>query len=207
MPGRLGPGQRDVQRRQPGHRTSTSRPGETVTCTFTNQKRGSIVVVKDAQPNDAQDFAFTAGGGLSPASFQLDDDADAHAVEHADLHERRRRAAATRSSETVPARLGPRSSATCSDGSPVSNIDVGPGETVTCTFTNLKRGQIVVVKDAQPERPAGLQLHGRRRPQPHELPARRRRRPRRCSNTRTFTERAGRQRLLGLRDRARRAGT
>ena len=51
--------------------------GETVTCTFTNRKRGQIVVVKDAQPNDPQDFAFTAGGGLSPASFQLDDDADA----------------------------------------------------------------------------------------------------------------------------------
>ena len=37
---------------------------------------GKIVVVKDAVPNDAQDFAFTAGGGLSPASFSLDDDAD-----------------------------------------------------------------------------------------------------------------------------------
>ena len=27
-------------------------------------------------PNDAQDFAFTAGGGLSPTSFSLDDDGD-----------------------------------------------------------------------------------------------------------------------------------
>ena len=51
-------------------------PGETVTCTFANRKRGQIVVVKDAQPNDAQDFSFTAGGGLSPTSFSLDDDAD-----------------------------------------------------------------------------------------------------------------------------------
>ena len=49
--------------------------GEAVTCTFTNNKRGQIVVVEDAQPNDAQDFAFTAGGGLSPTSFSLDDDA------------------------------------------------------------------------------------------------------------------------------------
>src|SRR2546430_16751245 len=30
----------------------------------------------DSQPNDAQDFAFSAGGGLSPSSFSLDDDAD-----------------------------------------------------------------------------------------------------------------------------------
>ena len=51
-------------------------PGEIVTCTFTNRKRGRIVVVKDATPNDAQDFSFTAGGGLSPASFSLDDDSD-----------------------------------------------------------------------------------------------------------------------------------
>ena len=51
-------------------------PGETVTCTFTDDERGTIVVVKDAVPNDPQDFAFTAGGGLSPASFSLDDDSD-----------------------------------------------------------------------------------------------------------------------------------
>ena len=52
-------------------------PGETVTCTFANRKRGRIVVVKDARPNDPQDFTFRAGGGLIPASFALDDDADA----------------------------------------------------------------------------------------------------------------------------------
>ena len=32
--------------------------------------------MKDALPDDPQDFSFTAGGGLSPASFSLDDDAD-----------------------------------------------------------------------------------------------------------------------------------
>ncbi len=44
--------------------------GETVTCTFSNRKRGSLVVVEDAVPNDAQDFSFTTGGGLSPASLR-----------------------------------------------------------------------------------------------------------------------------------------
>ena len=34
------------------------------------------MVVEDAVPNDAQDFSFTTGGGLSPASFSLDDDSD-----------------------------------------------------------------------------------------------------------------------------------
>ena len=44
--------------------------GQHVTCTFTNLKRGSINIIKDAVPNDAQDFEFTAPGG----SFSLDDD-------------------------------------------------------------------------------------------------------------------------------------
>ena len=48
--------------------------GETVTCTFVNKKRGQIVVVEDTQPNNGQDFSFSAGGGLSPSSFTLDDD-------------------------------------------------------------------------------------------------------------------------------------
>ena len=57
-------------------RTSTSALGEDVTCTFANRKRGTVVVVKDAQPDAPRDFAFTAGGGLSPTSFLLDDDSD-----------------------------------------------------------------------------------------------------------------------------------
>ena len=43
-------------------------------------------------------------------------------------------------------------SATCDDGSPMTNISVCAGETVTCTFTNRKRGQINIhkVDDANP---------------------------------------------------------
>src|SRR5215212_3449902 len=48
--------------------------GENVTCTFTNTKRGSLVIVEDSQPDDAQDFSYTSTGGLSPSSFSLDDD-------------------------------------------------------------------------------------------------------------------------------------
>ena len=122
--------------------------GETVTCTFTNHKRGQIVVVKDATPDDPQDFSFTAGGGLSPTSFSLDDDADAtlsNTRTFADVPAGNGYSL----SETVPGGWD-QTAATCDDGSPVSNIDVAPGETVTCTFANRKRGSIVVVKDAQP---------------------------------------------------------
>ena len=45
-------------------------------CTFVNEKRGSITIVEDTRPDDPQDFSYTATGGLSPNSFQLDDDGD-----------------------------------------------------------------------------------------------------------------------------------
>ncbi len=51
--------------------------GETVVCTFVNKKTGSIRVIKDAVPDSAQNFTFTRTGTGSPASFSLDDDADA----------------------------------------------------------------------------------------------------------------------------------
>ncbi len=125
-------------------------PGEQITCTFVNKQRGSITIVKDAQPDDAQDFSFTSGGGLSPASFQLDDDSDgalANTHTFADVP------AAAGYSVTEAAASGWTESSSCSDGSTVSNVDVAPGEDVTCTFTNKQNGTIVVVKDAQPNDP------------------------------------------------------
>ena len=95
---------------------------------------GKIVVRKDARPDQPQDFDFTAGGGLSPSSFQLDDDPDGILAN-------------TRTFSNVPPGSGysvseavpsgwEQASATCDDGSAPSNIDVSPGETVTCVFTN-----------------------------------------------------------------------
>jgi hypothetical protein len=125
-------------------------PGEQVTCTFVNQKRGSITIFKDAQPNSAQDFSFTAGGGLSPSSFQLDDDSDP-TLSNAHVFQNVRAASGYSVSESVPA--GWVQSATCSDGSALTSISVSPGEDVVCTFTNKKRGTIIAVKDAQPNDP------------------------------------------------------
>ncbi len=125
--------------------------GEIVTCTFTNRKRGRIVVIKNATPDDPQDFGFTAGGGLTPASFQLDDDADG-TLSNSRTFNDVVSAAGYSLAEAVPAGWD-QASTTCDDGSPVANIDVAPGETVTCTFTNVKRGQIIVVEDALPNDP------------------------------------------------------
>ena len=72
----MGPDVRDVLRRIAAveHRRE---PGELVTCTFNNRKRGNITVNLDTRSRTSpQDFAFTTAGGLTPSSFQLDDDGD-----------------------------------------------------------------------------------------------------------------------------------
>ena len=49
-------------------------PGETVTCVFINVQRGTITIIKDAQPDDAQDFHYDFTGLDGPVAFNLDDD-------------------------------------------------------------------------------------------------------------------------------------
>ncbi|MBK6595403.1 MAG: hypothetical protein IPG23_23305 [Burkholderiales bacterium] len=57
--------------------TITLAAGDNIVCTFVNTKpaTGSITIVKDAQPNDGQDFAFTPSQATMP-QFLLDDDSD-----------------------------------------------------------------------------------------------------------------------------------
>src|SRR5205807_201866 len=126
-------------------------PGETVTCSFNNRKRGKVVVVESSTPSDAQSFDFTAGGGLSPTSFSLDDNSDptlSNTRTFADVVP----GSGYSLDETVPSGWDLTNSS-CDDGSTLSNIDVAPGETVTCTFTNRKRGKVVVVESSTPNDP------------------------------------------------------
>jgi hypothetical protein len=121
--------------------------GETLDCTFTNTlQRGNIVIDKVTDPSgDPQSFAFTLTGGPSNLnqSFNLTDQATPHnsgAVLPGSGYN---------AAETVPAGWD-LTNTSCSDGSPVTNIDVSPNETVTCTFTNTKRGNIVIDKVTDP---------------------------------------------------------
>ena len=117
-------------------------PNETVTCTFTNRRRGTIILHKVTDPApDSGDtsFGFTAGGGLSPASFSLK---NGESRTFANLVPQSSYSLA----ETTPPSGWDLISATCSDGSPIANVDVAPGETVTCTFTNTKRGSVTLRK-------------------------------------------------------------
>ena len=115
---------------------------ETVTCTFTNRKRGHIKIDKVTDPSgDPTSFPFTLTGGPSSLnqSFSLTDAATPH--DSGAILPGSGYAAA----ETTPAGWDLTSS-TCDDGSPVTNIDVGAGETVTCTFNNRARGTINIHK-------------------------------------------------------------
>jgi uncharacterized cupredoxin-like copper-binding protein len=121
-------------------------PGETVTCTFENTKRGYIIVDKVTDPTgDTQLFDFDPSYA---APFVLADASTPHMSDPLvnGIYS---------VSETVPAGWD-LTSATCDDGSLPSAIDLQPGETVTCTFENTKRGMAEVIKTVSGVAPNGL---------------------------------------------------
>jgi len=106
---------------------------------------GTIVIEKVTDPSPdptdtAFDFTLTGGDSALNEAFSLKNGENftAAGVQASDGY-----AAA----ETVPANWE-LTSFTCDDGSPVTNIDVSVGETVTCTATNtLQQGALVIHKD------------------------------------------------------------
>lgn len=125
-------------------------PGETITCTFTNTRRGSLVVAGRTIPDGAGgSFQYTGVpsgtipsngtlvvSNLTPGTYTTTEvdpapDFDLAAVECDDV-----------------------GSATASSGDPstrtaVFNLD--PGELITCTFTNARRGVAVVASRTVPD--------------------------------------------------------
>jgi hypothetical protein len=125
----------------------TLTPGENVTCTFSNEKLGTITIIENSTPKDAQDFSFTTtGDGLS--TFSVDDDSDPTLANTKTF------------SGLVPGTYSVTENAApgwalvdlhCNDvstfftstGVPAFNIDtptatitLTPGTNLTCTFTN-----------------------------------------------------------------------
>jgi beta-propeller repeat-containing protein len=106
---------------------------------------GTIVVRKQTLPaGSSQSFAFMTsyGPGFSLSDGQSNTSGPLPAGPYS-------------VSETVVA--GWDASASCSDGSPPSNIGLSAGETVTCTFVNTKRGLARVVKTVNGAAPSGGQ--------------------------------------------------
>jgi len=139
-----------------GTRTATFvlDPDETVKCTFTNTKQGTISIVKDAAPDDSQDFDFSGDLG----NFFLDDDTDPTLPNTATFQYQ---APGTYSVSEVSIPAGWNlSSIVCNDpdggtttdlGTATANIDLDAGEGIVCTFSNIKQGTISIVKDAVPD--------------------------------------------------------
>ncbi|QOF77549.1 beta strand repeat-containing protein [Variovorax sp. 38R] len=115
---------------------------------------GTIVIVKDAQPDHAQDFSFTTTGGSNlPASFGLDDDpTDATLPNSRTFYVTPGATVYTVKEAALPSGWT-QSNVSCTTGGSVASgtasITVGAGETVTCTFTNAKTPTVKVQKVTQ----------------------------------------------------------
>ena len=102
--------------------------GETVTCTFVNEKDSHIVVRKQTNPSgDPQSFVFNA-------SY----DADGFSLFGRPVERLGRLDPGTYSVSENVTQGWDLDSATCDDGSSPSSIDLAAGETVTCTFSTRR---------------------------------------------------------------------
>ncbi|MDA4848404.1 choice-of-anchor D domain-containing protein [Hoeflea poritis] len=136
-----------------------------ITCTFTSLDitlTGTIVVIKDAVPDGPRDFSFTTTGGLTPATFDLDDDADG-ALSNTQIFSNVLAGSYTISETATPGYstalrcVDPDGGTTTSVGT--ATVDLDAGETVTCTFTNTGaseinvtgNGVVIVDGDAAPD--------------------------------------------------------
>jgi hypothetical protein len=129
--------------------------GETVTCVFTNTVQpGSITIVKDAVPDSDQAF-FYSSAQLGP--FTLDDDGTTSPFSNTITFPNLAPGPYT-VSEIATAGWS-LSGLTCNDPTAntttgpgaQANIAVGPGENITCTFTNTSASSsITIIKNASP---------------------------------------------------------
>jgi len=132
-------------------------PGESITCTYTNEPTQSITIIKDTRPNSAQDFSFTGGLG----TFSLDDDTDPTLPEFTEFK-------VLPGTYTVTEGLVAGYSLinlTCTDldggttvniGNREATIDLDRGEEITCTYTNkdntvaVAAANITIIKNTVP---------------------------------------------------------
>jgi hypothetical protein len=135
----------------------TDEDGNTDESDFHNMGIGTITITKDAQPNDPQDFSFS---GTCFAPFQLDDDgANSNPLSSSMTATHVAPSTCTVVEDGPPAGWAltalvcsdPDSGTTTSPGTRTATIDLDPGETVTCTFTNRTTAQFIVNKDFQPD--------------------------------------------------------
>jgi len=130
--------------------TFNAQSGETITCVFTNTKDAKVTIVKDAVPNDAQDFGFTGSFG----AFSLDDDANATLPNSTTFTVSAGNFGAKTVTEAAVAGWE-LTGLDCSEGTEnvgtrTATLQVDPGDDITCTFTNTKQASLTVVKVTDP---------------------------------------------------------
>jgi len=137
-------------------------PGETVTCTFTDAQ-GNMKIIKDSQPDDAQNFHFTGLG-----TFDLDDDNDETLSNTQVINRGPGTYTVTESTPPAPWTL---TSVSCDDptgnssgsvSTATATIVLDDSEEVSCTFTN-SAAKVTVEKVTVPGSDPGkfnLQIDG-----------------------------------------------
>jgi len=134
--------------------TLTTASGRTAKASITRAIQGAqIVIVKDAVPDDPQDFSFSTTGGLVPATFTLDDDDDLTLPNTQTFTGLAPGTYTVTEADPSPGFL--LTAIDCTAGgsgdvpSRTATITLTPGATVTCTFVNEKQlGTIVINKTA-----------------------------------------------------------
>ncbi len=120
-------------------------------------REGLLVIQKVATPNDpSASFNFFLDGGTTAVfTAQGSQTSDPIPVRTEITHSL---------TETAPSGWAQSGVATCSDGSPITAIDVASEETVTCTFNNVRQtGKLEVKKSLSPTTDPGkfdLQIDG-----------------------------------------------
>ncbi|MCB0186041.1 MAG: hypothetical protein KDE31_17350, partial [Caldilineaceae bacterium] len=115
-------------------------PGDDVTCTFKNREETSITVVKETAGGDAT-FAFTSS---ALGNFNLTTAGGTTQTVFSNLA-----AGSYDITEQSQAGWTPADSPTCSNGADPANVTIGAGDTITCTFRNVKLASITVLKLAE----------------------------------------------------------
>ena len=128
--------------------------GDVKSCTITNTERGTIIIEKATDPTGGTSFGFT-DDIESPNSFSLDD-----GQSKTFTNVLPGTYTVTEDDPTPGFDLTGLSCVDTDTGGTDSTTDLGdreatinldPGETVTCTFTNTERGSIQIIKDADPD--------------------------------------------------------
>jgi hypothetical protein len=94
----------------------------------------TLIVVENSIPDAPQGFMYSAGGGLSPTTFFLDDWPGGLAGSQTYLNVPP--GSGYSISQFIPVSNWYLAKVGCDDGSPITNISLSAGETVTCTFVN-----------------------------------------------------------------------